>query len=343
LPRRRRTGKIKKNHHGEIQVQYLRTLSSVAALFASVAFASPASAQDWPNRTITVIVPLGAGSASDIISRVVMEQVGRQVGQTVIVENRPGAGGTIGANMVAKAAPDGYTVLVYGAFTSAPALYSKLPYDTLNDFVPVTSLGQQPLVIVSSPAKGYKTLGDLIAAAKANPTALNYSSAGIGSSSHFGAERLRASAAFEAQHIPFKGAAEAVTDVIAGRSDFSVQLTATTLPQIQQGALVALAVSAHKRVAQLPNVPTTIEAGLPADSVYPFFSGVYLPAKTPPDIVERLHGEIARALSTPAVLERLATLGVEPMPFSQAQFAAFARDDVAANIALVKAAKIPTQ
>jgi tripartite-type tricarboxylate transporter receptor subunit TctC len=234
-------------------------------------------------------------------------------------------------------------VLVYGAFTSAPALYSKLPYDALNDFVPVISLGQQPLVIVSSPAKGYKTIGDLIAAAKADPGALNYSSAGIGSSSHFGAERLRASAGFEAQHIPFKGAAEAVTDVIAGRSDFSVQLTATTLPQILQGTLVALAVSAHRRVAQLPNVPNTIEAGLPADSVYPFFSGVYLPAKTPPDIAERLHAEIAKALSAPTVLERLATLGVEPMPFSQAQFAAFVRDDVAANMALVKAAKIPTQ
>jgi tripartite-type tricarboxylate transporter receptor subunit TctC len=290
-----------------------------------------------------VVVPLGAGSASDIISRVVMEQVGRQIGQTVIVENRPGAGGTIGANTVAKSTPDGYTVLVYGAFTSAPALYSKLPYDALNDFVPVTSLGQQPLVIVSSPSKSYKTLDDLVTAAKVNPGALNYSSAGIGSSSHFGAERLRASAGFEAQHIPFKGAAEAVTDVIAGRSDFSVQLTATTVPQIQQGTLTALAVSAHKRVAQLPNVPTTIEAGLPTDSVYPFFSGVYLPAKTPHDIVERLHGEIAKALAAPAVLDRLATLGVEPMPFSQAQFAAFVRDDVAANIALVKAAKIPTQ
>jgi tripartite-type tricarboxylate transporter receptor subunit TctC len=325
-------------------MQHLRAARfALALLAASVAFAAAASAEDWPNRNITVVVPLGAGSASDIISRIVMEQVGRQVGQSVIVENRPGAGGTIGANTVAKSAPDGYTVLVYGAFTSAPALYSKLPYDALNDFVPVTSLGQQPLVIVSSPAKGYKTLGDLIAAAKADPGALNYSSAGIGSSSHFGAERLRASAGFEAQHIPFKGAAEAVTDVIAGRSDFSVQLTATTLPQILQGTLVALAVSAHKRVAQLPNVPTTIEAGLPADSVYPFFSGVYLPAKTPPDIVERLHGEIAKALSAPTVLERLATLGVEPMPFSQAQFAAFVRDDVAANIALVKAAKIPTQ
>src|SRR3954451_16037831 len=296
------------------------------ALFAPLALA-PAVAQDWPSRQINAIVPLGAGSASDIIARVVMDQVGKQLGQNVIVENRPGAGGTIGANMVAKAAPDGYTVLVYGALASAHALYSKLPYDTLNDLVPVISLGQQPLVIVGAPAKGYKTLGDLIAAGKSKPGSLNYSTSGVGSASHFGAERLRSAAGFEAQHIPFKGAAEAVTDVIAGRSDFSVQLTATTLPQINQGTLAALAVSAHQRVALLPDVPTTIEAGLPPESVYPFFSGVYLPAKTPDAIVAKLHDEIAKALAAPAVRERLTVLGVEPMPLSQAQFAAFVKDD----------------
>jgi tripartite-type tricarboxylate transporter receptor subunit TctC len=317
----------------------------LALLLASFTIALPqlASAQDWPTRTITAIVPLGAGSASDIVARVVMEQVGRQLGQTVVVENRPGAGGTIGANMVAKAAPDGYTVLVYGALTSAHALYSKLPYDSLNDFIPVMPLGQQPLVIVGAPAKGYKTLADLIAAGKARPGALNYSTAGVGSASHFGAERLRASAGFEAQHIPFKGAAEAVTDVIAGRSDFSVQLTATTVPQIREGALTALAVSAHKRIALLPDVPTTIEAGLPAESVYPFYTGLYLPAKTPREIVEKLQQETAKALEVPAVKARLATLGVEPMPLSQAEFAKFIRDDIEANVALVKAAKIPTQ
>jgi tripartite-type tricarboxylate transporter receptor subunit TctC len=321
----------------------LRRALTLALLFAPFAIASDAAAQEWPNKTITVIVPLGAGSASDIIARVVMEQVGRQVGQTIVVENRPGAGGTIGANMVAKAAPDGYTILVYGALTSAHALFSKLPYDSLNDFVPVMPLGQQPLVIVSAPSKGYKALGDLIAAANAKPGALNYSTAGVGSASHFGAERLRASAAFEAQHIPFKGAAEAVTDVIAGRSDFSVQLPSTTLPQIREGTLTALAVSAHKRIALLPDIPTTIEAGLPAESVYPFYTGMYLPAKTPREIVERLQQETAKALQTPAVAARLAALGVEPMPLSQAEFAAFIRDDVEANVALVKAAKIPTQ
>ncbi len=314
----------------------------IAALF-SASFAVSASAQDWPARNITAIVPLGAGSASDIVARVVMEQVGKQLGQTVVVENRPGAGGTIGANMVAKAAPDGYTILIYGAIASAHALYSRLPYDSLNDFVPVMSLGQQPLVIVGAPAKGYKTLGDLIAAGKAKPGSLNYSTSGVGSASHFGAERLRASAGFEAQHIPFKGAAEAVTDVIAGRSDFSVQLTSTTVQQIREGNLAALAVSAHKRIGLLPDVPTTIESGLGAESVYPFYTGMYLPAKTPPEIVAKLYQETAKALDAPAVKERLAKLGVEPLPLTQPEFAKFIRDDIEANVALVKAAGIPTQ
>src|SRR2546423_337188 len=280
--------------------------AALAHFFSLGPLAAPAPARDGRSRNIAVIVPLGAGSASDIIARVVMEQVGRQLGQNVIIENRPGAGGTIGANMVAKAAPDGYTILVYGALASAHALYSKLPYDTLNDFVPVAALGQQPLVVVVSPAKGYKRLGDLVATGKAKPGALNYSTAGVGSASHFGAERLRASAGFEAQHIPFKGAAEAVTDVVAERSDFSVQLPATTLPLLKDGKLAALAVSAEKRTSLMPDVPTTIEAGLPRSSVYPFYTGVYLPAKTPHDIVERLADEIGKALHEPAVQSRLA-------------------------------------
>jgi tripartite-type tricarboxylate transporter receptor subunit TctC len=317
----------------------------LAIALACLAIAAPTFAQDaaWPTRNVSVIVPLGAGSASDIIARVVMEQVGRQVGQTFVVENRPGAGGTIGANAVAKSTPDGYTILAYGAMASAHALYSRLPYDTLRDFVPVIPLGQQPLVIVTSPAKGYKTLADLVAAAKAKPGELSFTTAGIGSASHFGAERIRASAGFDALHIPFKGAAEAVTEVVAGRADFSVQLFATTLGLMRQGQLVALAVSAPKRTTAAPDVPTTIEAGLPPNSVYPFYSALYLPAKTPRAIVEKLHAEAAKALATPAVRARLAALGVEPMEMSLAEFDAFFREDVDANVALVKAAKIPKQ
>jgi tripartite-type tricarboxylate transporter receptor subunit TctC len=318
---------------------------ALAITFCCLASAVTASAQDaaWPTRNVAVIVPLGAGSASDIIARVVMEQVGRQLGQTFVVENRPGAGGTIGANAVARSTPDGYTILAYGAMASANALYSRLPYDTLRDFVPVIPLGQQPLVLVTAPAKGYRTLKDLVAAAKAKPGELSFTTAGIGSASHFGAKRIRASAGFDALHIPFKGAAEAVTEVVAGRADFSVQLFATTLGLIRQGQLVALAVSAPRRTAAAPEVPTTIEAGLPPNSVYPFYSALYLPAKTPRAVVDKLHGETAKALAMPAVRERLATLGVEPMEMSLAEFDAFFREDVDANMALVKAAKIPMQ
>jgi tripartite-type tricarboxylate transporter receptor subunit TctC len=299
------------------------------------------SAQDWPARTVTFVVPLGAGSASDIMARVVADQMGRQLNRTFIVENRPGAGGTIGAAAVARAAPDGYTVLAYGALATANALYSKL-YDTLNDFVPVIAFGIQPLVIIASPDK-YKTLGDLIAAGKAKPGSLNYSSAGAGSASHFAGERLRVSAGIQAQHIAFKGAAEAVTEVVAGRIDFSPQLPTTTLPLINDGKLVALAVSAQKRIAALPNVPTTIEAGLSADSIYPFYSGLFLPAKTPRDIVDRMHQEAAKAIQTPEVQARFAKLGVEPLPMSVDQFAKYFREDVASALALVQAANIPKQ
>ena len=314
----------------------------LAALSAALSATPPAAGQDWPARNITVVVPLGAGSASDIMARVVVEQVAKQLGQTIVIENRPGAGGTIGASAVAKAAGDGYTVLAYGALGTARALYAKLPYDTLNDFIPVIPFGQQPLAVVASPAK-YKTLKDLIAAGKANPGALNYSTAGSGSASHFGAERLRLSAGFEAQHIAFKGAAEAVTELVAERVDFSVQPFTTTLSLLRDGKLVALAVSAHKRAALMPDVPTTIEAGLTADSVYPFYSGLFVPAKTPQAIVDKLHQETAKALQIPAVRERFAGLGIEPMPMTLAEFAAFFKNDVDGTVSLAKAAGIQPQ
>ncbi len=312
-------------------------------LIAGLAIAIPAAAQDWPARNVTIVVPLGAGSASDIMARVVADQLTRQLKQTFVVENRPGAGGTVGSGAVARAASDGYTVLAYGALATANALYSKLAFDPVNDFVPVIPFGLQPLAVTTSPKKGYKTLGDLVAAGKATPDALNYSSAGVGSASHFGAERLLASAGIKAQHIPTKGANESLTEIIAGRVDFSVQTFTTTLALIRDGQLRALAVSSHKRVADMPDVPTTVEAGLPTDSIYPFYSGLFLPAKTPRDIVERLHRETTKALQAPEVQARFKKLGVEPFAVTLEQFAAFFKDDIAAAQALVKAANIKRQ
>jgi tripartite-type tricarboxylate transporter receptor subunit TctC len=207
----------------------------------------------------------------------------------------------------------------------------------------VIAFGIQPLVIVTSPSKGYKSLADLIAAGKAKPGSLNYSSAGAGTASHFAGERLRVSAGIQAQHVTFKGAAEAVTEVVAGRIDFSPQLPTTTLPLINDGKLVALAVSAHKRIATMPNVPTTIEAGLSVESIYPFYSGLFLPAKTPRAIVDQMHVEAAKAIKAPEVQARFAKLGVEPLPMTVDEFAKYFRGDVAAALELVKAANIQRQ
>ena len=304
------------------------------------ALTSIAPAQDWPARNVTIVVPLAAGSASDITARAVAEQLSRQLNRTFVVENRPGAGGTTGAAAVAKSAPDGYTLLAYGAMATANALYPRLPYDTLNDFIPVMALGQQAQAIVGAPAKGYKTLGDLVAAGKARSGALNYSSAGAGSASHFASERLLVSGGFTAQHIPFRGSADSLTEVIAGRVDFVILSLATTVPHIRDGSVTALAVSAHKRSALMPEVPTTIEAGLSPQSVYTFYTGLYLPAKTPRDIVEKLHSEVTKALQVPEVEARFRTLGIEPMPMSVAEFGAFFRDEVNSTMAIAKAAGI---
>ena len=243
--------------------------------------------------------------------------------------------------MVAKAAPDGHTILVYGSIAAANALYARLPYDTVADFTPVVPFGETPLVVVTAVGR-YNTLAELIAAAKAKPGELNYSTVGIGSAAHFGAVRLAVSAEITAQHIPFKGP-EWLADTIAGRVDFSVPPVTTVIGPIRDGKLKALAVGAAKRAASLPDVPTLIEAGLKADAIYPFYTGAYLPARTPRAIVDKLHDEVVNALALPSVQERLAKIGVEKLPMTVAEFDRFFKDDVAANLELVKAANIPRQ
>src|SRR5262245_47799677 len=244
-------------------------LLATAGALTAFSWSDAVLAQSWPVRPLTAIVPFAAGSASDVMPRVVLEQVSKQLGQPIVVENRGGAGGTIGANAVAKAAPDGHTILATGALGPAHALYPKLPYNTLRDFVPVIPLGQQPLVLVTAPSKGFKTLRDLIAAAKARPGTLNFASAGIGAASHLAAERLRISAGFDAQHIPFRGATDGLTETLAGRVDFFFAPLASALSLINDGKVVALAVSTSKRTSALAHVPTTIEVGL-MDATYEF-------------------------------------------------------------------------
>jgi tripartite-type tricarboxylate transporter receptor subunit TctC len=314
---------------------------AVLGAFLLIAALTAAPAQEWPSRNVTVVVPVPAGVASDIIARVVFDQVGRQVGHTFVVENRPGAGGSIGGNTVAKATPDGHTILVWGSIAAANALYTKLPYDTLKDFTPVAALGQTPLVVVTSVGR-FKSLGDLVSTAKANPGKLNYATVGVGSAAHFGAEQLAVSAGFSAQHVPFKGG-EWLTEVVAGRLDFAVAPVTSAIGLIRDGKLVPLAISSSTRSASLPDVPTMVEAGLKSDSVYPFYTGAYLPAATPNAIAEKLHNEIMKALALPAVRERLAAVNVDPMPMTLAEFGSFFKKDVAANLELVQAANMPRQ
>ena len=294
-----------------------RGLIAGAALFA---LNSVAVAQDWPTRSMLVVSAVSAGNAGDIIARIVLEQVSKQVGQSFVIENRPGAGGTIGSASVAKAEPDGYTMLVLSSSQgSYLVLHKTLPYNPLRDFAPAVLFGIQPSVLVAAPSKGWKSVTDLVAAAKAKPGTLNFASAGVGSASHWAAERLRLATGIEVQHIPFRGPVEAFTEVMTGRVDFYYLPIAPALPNIRDGKVVALAVSTPKRAPALPNVPTVVEAGYP-EAQYLFWGGLALPVKTPRDIVNRLHAETQKALNVPAVQERLATFGVEQMPMSVDQF-----------------------
>jgi tripartite-type tricarboxylate transporter receptor subunit TctC len=297
-----------------------------------------ARAEAWPTKPIRAIIPVGAGSTTDIIPRIVFEQLSTQLGHRIVVENRPGAGTTIGAASVAKADPDGYTWLVNSnAQTIAPALYSNLTYDAAKDFAAVVPLGVSANVLVVSPSKGFKTIGDLVAAAKARPGALNFSSVGVGTATHLSAERFRLSAGIEIVHVPFRGGAEAMSEVIAGRIDFFFGPVGIVLPHVREGTLVALVVNGAKRAGVLPDVPTTLEAGF-SDAEYPSWFGLFLPAKTPRDIVEKLHDEAFKALQTPKTLEKLSGLGVDGMPMAPAAFDAYVAKEIAINAALVKAA-----
>jgi tripartite-type tricarboxylate transporter receptor subunit TctC len=301
---------------------------------------TPLAAEPWPQKPLRAIVPVAAGSTTDIVPRVIFDQLARDLGKPVVVENRAGAGGTIGAALVAKAEPDGYTLLVNSnAHTIAPAIYRQLPYDPAQDFTGVTALGASPSVLIVSPASGYKTVADLVAAAKGKPGALNFSSVGIGTATHLSAERFRLSAGIDVVHVPFKGGAEAMNEVIARRIDFFFGPVGLVLPAIREGRLVPLAVNVSERARALPDVPTLQEAGF-TDAEFPIWFGLFAPAKTPDHVVARLHEMTEKALKTPQVSDKLFALGVDPLPMTPTAFNAFVRQELVLNARLVKAAGI---
>jgi tripartite-type tricarboxylate transporter receptor subunit TctC len=297
---------------------------------------SAAISQAWPTRSIQTISPFTAGNANDIVARIVLDQVSKQIGQSFVIENRPGGGGTLGASVVAKADPDGYTLLLLSSsLASHVVLHKTLPYEPLRDFAPVVLFGLQPSVLVAAPSKGWKTVSDLVAAARAKPGTLNYASAGVGSASHIAAERLRLAARIQAQHIPFRGPVEAFTEVVTGRIDYYFLPIAPALPNIRDNKVVALAVSTPKRAALLPEVPTVREAGFPT-AEYLFWGGLAMPAKTPRAIIEKLHAETQKALAVPSVQERLGKLGVVPHPLGVDEFNKFYREYIAETVQLGK-------
>lgn len=314
-----------------------RFLLLAAAALAAPALSRNAYADAWPkDRAIRAVVPFTAGSTIDILGRIVLDPVSRQLGQTIVVENRGGAGGTLGSALVAKADPDGYTLLINAAAHSgAPAAYPKLAYDAANDFAAVACFGSVPNVLVVAPSKGLKSAQDLVAKAKAG--SMTFASAGVGSATHWAAERFNVSAGIRPTHVPFRGGPEALTEVMTGRIDFVFIGISSGLPFINDGKLMALAVSSAKRSPALPAIPTTLELGY-KDSDYNFWNGVLVPAKTPKPIVERLHAEVSKALALPEVQQKLKVQGVEPSPLTPSEMDAMIRREIALNLRIAKEA-----
>ncbi len=315
----------------------LASLTSLTVLAALSPLAASAQGA-YPNKPIRVIVPFAAGSTTDIIARAIADKMGQSMGQTLVIDNRGGASGTIGQQAVATAAPDGYTIMIHSSsHTVSPSTFAKLPFDTTADFVGVTPISSTPNVLVMSPSKNIKTLQELLAAARAKPGSMNFASAGQGSATHLNAEKFKLAAKIEATNIPFKGSGEAVTEVMSGRVDYYFSPIAPVIGQIKNGQLVALAVGSPKRASALPQVPTTAEAGVPG-SEFNFWIGMMAPAKTPRDIVKRLNDEVVKALATPEVKERFATLGADAWTLSPEQFDSYIKDEIKSNAVLVKAA-----
>ena len=318
----------------------MKLLTILTAAIALVVMAAPASAQSFPNRPIRLVVPFTPGSSTDITARAVGERLSAALGQPVVVENRPGAGGKIGGEIVAKAAPDGHTLLVNSsAHTANPALYKDMPFNTATDFAGITPLANLPNVLIIAPSKNIKTVSELVAYAKSKPGELNFASAGVGSATHMNAEKFSARAGIRHTHVPYKGTPEAMTDVMEGRVDVFFAPVNAALANIQAGKFVTLAVGSSQRTPILPNVPTTEEAGV-KDSAYNFWVGMLAPSKTPRDIVNKLNEETVKVLNSPELTERFKSMGMSAWPMKPEAFDASIKAEIESMAEIVKTAKI---
>jgi tripartite-type tricarboxylate transporter receptor subunit TctC len=313
-----------------------RFLKITSAALAAPALSRGALADAWPkDRPIRAIVPFSAGASIDII---VAEGLAQKLGQTIVIENRGGAGGTTGAKGVASSDPDGYTLLINSSNHSiSPALYKNLGYDVANDFAGIALFGTVPNVLLAAPSKGWKTVHDLVEKGKKDE--LTFSSSGVGSASHWAAERFRVSAGIKTIHVPFRGGGEALTEVITGRIDFCTVGITAAMGFINDGKAIPLSVLAAKRSPSLPQLETSLEAGY-KDSAFVFWNGLLAPAKTPRSIIERLHTETMAALETAEVRNKLGIQGVEPSPVTPAQFDAQIKREIDENLKVAEAAGV---
>jgi len=316
----------------------MRKLVRVAIVFAGLVSAT-ARAEDWPAHVIKATIPFGAGSAADVVPRLVFDRLAAELGQPIVIENRAGAGGMIGTIQVAKADPDGYTILANSsALAIAPAIFSNLAFD-VNDLTSVLMIGSSANVMIVSPSRPWKTVADFIADAKAKPGTISFGSPGIGSAVHISSEKFRLAAGIDAAHVPYRGGSEVITDLLGGRIDFYFCPLATALPLIKEGQARALLVSTAERVADLPDVPTPAEAGL-KNAESEIWFGIFAPAKTPKAVVDKLHAAGRRVLGENAMQASLKRLGVEPRPMTPAQMDELVRREMVSNLDIIKAAGI---
>jgi len=297
----------------------------------------------YPARPVRMIVPFPPAGATDIVGRIVAQKLSERLGQPVVVENRPGAGGSLGSDLAAKSAPDGYTILMATSSThSIGPVLQKLPYDPIKDFAPITHVANVPNVLVVSPKLGVKSLKELVALARSQPGKLNYASAGVGSITQLNAEKFKLIAKVDIVHVPYKGTALSTPDLASGAVAMLFDSLASALPNIRSGTVRPIALNAPKRSALLPEVPTLAEAGMPEFDLYTWF-GMFAPAGTPPEVVARLQREVAAGLGAADVLERFAAVGAEPVGSTPAEFLARIRSDAAQWSEVIRAGNIKAQ
>jgi len=324
-------------------MRLMKMFSALALAMSMFGSAGAAQAQGYPAKPVHMIISFPPGSSTDIVGRVVAQKLSEYWGQPVLAENRGGAGGSIGTAAVAKAAPDGYTLLIdSSAHAVTPAIYAKLPYDTLKDFVDIAPLAGQPNVLVALPASPTKSVAELVAQAKAKPGQINFASAGIGSGTHLNLEKFKLATGTDVMHIPYKGTQEVMTDLLGGRVEYYFAPISAALSNIRDGKLRPIAVSSAGRSGSLPDVPTVAESGVPGFEFTLWF-GVWGPAGTPAEVVDKISKDVHRALADPGVRERLAKLGNDTMSMSPPEFSQFVRREVEDYARIIKAAGIKPQ